>query len=68
MKPPRTNYKRIPISEVPKTPCKCDELLCVYNQACECDEPQINKGNGDAVCHHWANKRLIESLELIDNR
>lgn len=60
------HYKRIPISEVPRVPCKCYELLCVYNTGgCVCDEPQVNKGNSDANCHAWANKRLLEELTVL---
>jgi hypothetical protein len=36
---------------------------CVYRDAQGvCDEPQINKGNGDSACHKMLNKDLKPHL------
>ena len=36
---------------------------CVYRaEGSVCDEPQINKGNGDAACHRLGNRDLLDRL------
>jgi hypothetical protein len=53
---------RLQTDALPNYPVSCPRLTCVYNRDSQCDEPRINKGNSDAVCHAWSNRRLLEIL------
>lgn len=37
--------------KLPQTPCLCRIIRCVYNADGVCDEPRINRANGDSECH-----------------
>lgn len=69
--PPR-GYKRIQEHHLPAIPTQCMKTTCVYAVDGICDEPRINKGNGDAECHRLSNKRVLQILtdlvyEVPDN-
>ena len=52
-------------ADIPNTRIRCPMIFCVYNDKEEgntCDEPRTNKGNSDAKCHYWSNKRLLETI------
>lgn len=53
-----TGMTRVQKWELP-SPAVCPIMDCVYNKQGGCDEPCINKGNGDAKCHKWSNRRLL---------
>ncbi len=53
---------RTPRCALPASPTPCAQT-CVYAEGGVCSEPRVNKGNGDAVCHTWTNKRLLAALE-----
>ncbi len=55
---------RVSIFSIPTTPTPCPETKCVYHKEGNgiCADPRINKGNGDARCHHWNNKDLLAKL------
>ena len=40
-------------------------VQCVYRVNGICDEPQINKGNGDAACHRMNNKDVLAALKPL---
>lgn len=43
----------------------CPQHECVYNKAGFCDEPRINRGNGDALCHKMSVSKVLEMLGVI---
>jgi len=49
---------------LPSTPTRCPTRACVYCQGDEgtCADPRLHKGNSDARCHRWSNKRLLQTL------
>ena len=49
---------------LPCAPTKCVVGgYCVYrDEQGVCDEPRINKGNGDAKCHRMGNAELLKYL------
>ena len=49
---------------IPNWPTRCTlAKSCVYrDQAGACDEPRINKGNGDSACHRMNNRDLLVHL------
>ena len=49
--------------DLPNKSTPCIKVLCVYNVDGLCDEPRINKGNSDALCHKMTNKHLLELLK-----
>ncbi len=53
---------RTSILSIPMEPRQCPMRHCVYNELGECDEPRLNKGNGDSLCHKWSNKDLLAML------
>jgi len=54
---------RVQISALPDKPTKCNMVSCVYNDNNVCDDPRINKANGDAECHKMNNKDLLLILK-----
>lgn len=46
----------------------CPSLLCVYNEDGLCDEPYVNKGNSDAVCHGMTYEEVARMLEVGGKR
>lgn len=55
---------RVSKRALPNTPRQCCVAQpCVYRVNGQCDEPQINKGNGDAACHRFNNKDLLLQLK-----
>jgi len=56
--------QRVSIRRIPNCPTLCGlGKPCVYRDANGiCDEPRINKGNGDAACHALNNKDLLPHL------
>jgi len=62
-------YEKISTSSLPAVKSRCFELLCSYNDSCSCDNPRGNKSSkelGEAICSLWANKRLLDSLTIIE--
>lgn len=57
---------RLQRSDLPKVASICPNVLCIYSKGGTCDQPDINKGNGDSMCHTWSNKRVIEMLKLAN--
>jgi len=54
---------RVSIREIPSCPMFCwVSRLCVYRSTKICDDPRLNKGNGDAACHRMNNKDLLPLL------
>lgn len=54
---------RVSRRSLPMTPRRCELAnACVYRKDGICDEPQINKGNGDAACHRMNNKDVLAAL------
>lgn len=49
---------------MPRTPHRCPKQ-CVYAVAGVCDDPRINKGNGDAYCHRRGNREVLSWLVQI---
>jgi len=66
MKPPK-GYSRISLCWVPHYPVRCPTSACPYNEEGRCNSPQFNKGNDDAKCFHWSNRKLIEQLEELSS-
>lgn len=55
---------RVSRRSLPSTPRVCTLAnACVYRKGGLCDEPQINKGNGDAACHRASNKDVLKWLQ-----
>ena len=50
---------------IPEHEMWCPRHDCVYNSAGLCDEPRINRGNGDAECHRMSVKDVLQMLEVI---
>lgn len=44
----------------------CPTTNCVYNEERLCDDPQCNKYNSDACCHHWTNSALLDHLRAFN--
>ena len=59
---------RLQLYHLPCTSTHCPKEACVYNVAGSCDEPCINKGNGDAQCHKMSNKAVINMLTNSNQR
>lgn len=60
---PKLRYQK---SDIPDWAIDCPVRNCVYNNWWgECDNPRTNNGNGDAKCHQWSNKKLLETLGLL---
>jgi hypothetical protein len=57
-------YSRFQKHHLPRKPVRCPILSCVYNEQGMCDDCFINKGNGDATCHKWTNKRVLELVQI----
>ena len=53
---------RVQLGDLGCEPRTCPKAGCVYNLAGMCDEPSINKGNGDASCHRMNNKDVLAML------
>lgn len=49
-------------SDLPREPTHCPRSECVYCVDGICDEPSINKGNGDAKCHRASNLAVLVML------
>jgi len=63
IKCPVMSVTRVSIYALPKNNATCDvKAECVYRVGDICDEPRINKGNGDAACHRMSNKVLLPLL------
>lgn len=59
---------RVSKRSLPNTPRRCTlAYACVYRKDGICDEPQINKGNGDAGCHRANNKDVLAALVRLDS-
>lgn len=56
---------RVSIYRIPRHEMWCPKEECVYNKSGLCDEPRINKGNGDAECHKMNNKDLLVMLGIV---
>lgn len=53
-------------SDIPLTPTRCRMSGCVYRgEDGICDEPQINYGNGDAVCHALTPLVVLRLLGIL---
>lgn len=50
---------------LPTTWTQCGTRNCVYNTGGLCEDPRINKGNGDAKCHKESNRFLLARLEPV---
>lgn len=61
----RKDMIRLQASDLPSSPTPCPTASCVYNEDGFCDDPRINKGNGDAECHGVSNKALLRRLGLL---
>lgn len=55
---------RVQRHHLPGRETPCPRTDCVYNGADRCANPCLHKGNGDAECHRWPNRRLLEVLGL----
>lgn len=57
---------------IPKKVTRCPMLECVYNGERApkgyCDDPRINHGNGDALCHRWKAGKVIDVLAQSGNQ
>lgn len=53
---------RVQVRDVPCTAMRCPKV-CVYAENGTCANPRLHKVNGDAVCHRWGNKKLIQFLK-----
>lgn len=62
---PWNGYKRISQRMLPNYPVGCGVTSCVYNKSGVCDNTTINNANGDAVCHKWNKRKLLESLKKL---
>ena len=51
---------------VPLHEMACPRHDCVYNKAGFCDEPRINRGNGDAECHKMSVKDVLAMLGVVE--
>ena len=51
---------------LPESPRRCTQQQCVYNEGGVCDDPRINRGNGDAVCHRVTPHRVISEFFVAD--
>lgn len=49
--------------DLPAAPAPCNVADCVYQAYGSCDNPRINRGNGDARCHRMAVPRLLKILQ-----
>jgi hypothetical protein len=59
-----TNWRtgeRVSTLQLPRVPTPCPKT-CIYATEGMCDEPRINKGNGDAYCHKRNNKDVLAWL------
>lgn len=54
--------QRLQRSDLPSGPTWCP-LTCIYKEEHTCSDPRTNKGNGDARCHHFGNKKLLNILQ-----
>lgn len=54
--------KRVYPSDIPLEPTPCPISDCVYNEDGVCDEPRINRYNGDAWCYRLSTRRLLSLL------
>jgi hypothetical protein len=60
-------YMRLQKHHLPRKPVSCPMLSCVYNEHGICDDCFINKGNSDATCHKWTNKKVLDLvMERVD--
>lgn len=54
---------RVSLLDLPSYPSPCGlEKPCAYRQDGYCDDPRINKGNGDAACHRMLNRDVLAML------
>lgn len=54
---------RVSLRMLPSTPRRCPiDGGCVYKVDGICDNPSINKGNGDALCHRLSNRFMLKAL------
>lgn len=53
---------RIQTNAIPNTSTNC-YLHCEYSNNTICDNPRLNKGNSDATCFKFTNKKLVEYLK-----
>jgi len=61
------NVTRVQRGDLPNRPVRCASWHCCYLRAGQyCDTPQINKGNGDAACHHETNRSLLARLQPLE--
>jgi hypothetical protein len=56
---------RVQAHRLPSRPRRCPISRCVYCVEEICDAPRINKGNGDATCYRWTNRRVLTMLEPV---
>jgi len=54
---------RVSILRLPRSDSPCPRADCVYNKDGICDDPSVNKRNGDASCHRMANKDVLSMLK-----
>lgn len=56
-------------SDLPAGGTGCSVQHCIYNTwGGWCYTPNICKGNSDAICHRWSNKKLLETLGLLPDK
>ena len=53
---------RVQRYQLPNVATPCPKSMCAYNTEGICDDPRINKGNGDAACHRTPNKDVLKML------
>lgn len=55
---------RVQRHALPEAPCLCRVVAaCAYrDKASVCDDPRINKGNGDSRCHRMNNRDVLALL------
>lgn len=58
---------RVSNRQLPSAPTPCTNP-CVYSVNWICDQPQINKRNGDAYCHRLNNRDVMAWLRPHDGK
>ena len=62
----RRGDSRVSIRTIPSCPMFCSiGQGCIYRIALICDDPRINKSNGDAKCHRINNVDLLAALSTM---
>ena len=53
--------RRVRSRDLPNVQTRCDKT-CVYRKNGICDDPRLNKGNGDSACNKENNRDLLARL------